>query len=482
MWFHRIKTLLFFFIICALFFPRVVAAAEIPSANIPLDSYVYGYLEKLDGLGYMQAMRTGTKPYTRMQVANWVRQISAEMEAKKDAPEYAKAMLSRLQNEFQQELTLDEEQDGLTLRSFSLEEFYQNKDTYQPLNVYNYGNKYSSSTNETLSLDMENKINDSFLLQLSPRIGFSDHKTTINLTSGYLKTSLDDAVLEVGKDSIWWGQGSRGGLLMTNNATPLNVAKITWADTTLFYSILETNRSDVKYPSFVGIRKDFSVRDFTFGLAMTSILGGEGHMLNRSDYNSWLSGRNAYTNDKWDDIAGGDFRWRLPGLNGLQFYGEIYGEDQSHICKYIPVPSELGELAGFYLPRLSADGSWDAKLEWSHTRPCWYKHGVYTQGYTYYGNIMGDAMGANAYRYNLNLTHYNPNESQFSLNLEQVSRNFTSSIPETTDSLWITTRNPCGKNLYLQTEAGVARTKNSGHIAGDHVNNFFAGLSLTAQW
>jgi hypothetical protein len=479
----RNKMVLFILIVCSIFLPRTVNAAEIPSANVPLGSYVYEYLDKLDGLGYMEGMRPGTKPYSRMQVAAWVDQFGTTMATRQDVPEYATALLARLQREFAPELDAGEDADGFTLHSVTLGGFFQSKESYQPMSSYNNGYKYSSSGNALLSANMEGKINDSLLLQLSPRIDYSGHETDITLESGYIKTSLGDAVLEVGKDSMQWGQAFRGGLLLTDNATPLNVAKITWADTTFFYSILETNRHDVKYPSFVGIRKDFQTGDdFTFGLAMTSMVGGEGHMLNHSDYGSWILGRNASgkASDKWNSIAGGDFRWRMPQLDGLQFYGEIYGEDQSHLLDYIPVPSEMAELAGIYLPRLSADGDWDARLEWAHTRSCWYRHSVYTEGYTYYNNIMGDAMGPAANRYSLSVTYYTPAESRFAFNLERVVNNAAGY--GTTDSAWIAARCPCSDNLFLETTAGVARAKDPAATASGRINNYFAEVSLTAEW
>ena len=60
-----------------------------------------------------------------------------------------------------------------------------------------------------------------------------------------------------------------------------------------------------------------------------------------------------------DDIGGFDFRVRLPGV---QFYGEMYGEDQAH-----GMPSDWGYRGGVYLPQLTRDGSWDLVAEMAHT-------------------------------------------------------------------------------------------------------------------
>lgn len=469
------------FIAIATLLPGTVKAENSLSANIPLNSYIYEYIEKLDGLGYLKDMRTGNKPYTRIQVAKWVQQITGTIESEKTTPPYVKSILSRLHAEFRRELT-HEQLSGLYLRDVTIGETYRSGVSYNPLSTYNYGYKYSPHTNESLSFNLENSVNSHCIIALSPRIAFSSDKNTTSLTAGYIKASFNGVELELGKDSLWWGQGFRGSLLLTDNAKPLTFAKLSWSNTTLFYSILETDRSDVKYPSFVGLRKDFKPgANFTFGAALTSMVGGEGHMLGRGDYHHWLSGTNAYSNDKWNSIAGVDFRWRLPRLNGLQLYGEFYGEDQAHFLKIIPIPSEMAEVVGIYLPRITKNGDWEARLEWAHTTPSWYRHSLYTRGYTYYGDLMGDAIAGNAYRYNVNLTHFSPNGSQFAVNLERVNKK-NSATPQKSDSFWIALRNPLTDDVFLQTAFGLAKTNNFNFIAGDNKTNYFANLIITRQY
>jgi len=492
----------------------LLASQHYLSANIPLDSYVYDDLEKLDGLGYLQDMRTGAKPYTRMQVAKWVQQMAITMNDRPNVPPYAQTMISQLQKTFSQELVTlegDPQQHGISLKEWTLGETYYKGNTlshkfttstYQPLNINQNGYRYAPQANEIFSFRLEGNVNNHLVVSASPRLSYDKvNEASSDLTSGYVKTNMNNVDIQLGKDALWWGQGSRGSLLLTNNATPQTAIKLSNIDpmkpggffkflgptnATLFYSILEDDRSDVKYPSFVGFRGDFTpTTNFTFGAARTSIVGGQGHMLSGwGDYAKWLTGHNADTakTDEWDSIAGGDFRWRMPHWNGVQLYGELYGEDQALALGFIPTPSEIAELVGVYIPRLSPKGDWDAHLEFAHTRQSWYNHFLYTNGYTYQGDIMGDAMGNNAKRYYAKLTHFTLDGSQFALNLERVVQQATLLSPQTIDSIWLSTRTKVTQDIVMNTSFGLANIKNVGYTSGHKARNYDMSVSLTKEY
>lgn len=462
--------------------PGEAAARVCPAANIPLTSYIYDDLEKLDGLGLIEDMRTGSRPYSRSRAAAWVRQAGAAATGRK-LPPYAQKILDRLQREFEHELS-ENTPAPLGVREMAAEAFYGEKAAPLPFVAYNGGNKYSPQANGILSGRLEGRLAGNLLLSLSPRLAVTGDSAAASMNAAYAKIGLGQVEVEVGKDSLWWGQGFRGSLLLTNSAPPLNLAVIRWKDTTFFYSVLENGRTDVPYPSFAGIRSDFKpAQNFTWGAAVASMIGGRGHMLGGRDYWRLVSGENdSIEADKWNTIAGVDFRWRLPKLGGLQLYGEFYGEDQAHVLKVIPVPSELAELAGVYIPRLSKNGDWDARLEWAQTRPVWYGHALYTRGYTYHGDILGDAMGGDARRCSAQITHYTAGGAQYSLNIEQVIRGRSSPQAQRDNSAWLTVRVPCRNDCFLQLSGGLTRTANLDRQAGKNITNRFLQLTFTRLW
>ncbi|HWR45819.1 capsule assembly Wzi family protein [Sporomusa sp.] len=479
------------------------------SPDIPLQSYVYDYLDKLDGLGYLKDMQTGTKPYTRLQVAQWVEQISAMAKEQPAMPKYVESMLNQLQVDFQQELDFlngSKLKHSLAVKEITLTETYYDGDTlsqhrtrstYQPLNINNDRNRFSQNLNHEISMRVEGTLNDHLVVSATPKFTYgTDTHSDTQLAAGYIKTNINNVEFQLGKKPVWWGPGNRGGLLLTNNAQPQtgitigNIDPVTHngllkflgpTNVTVIYSEMEKDRQDVKSPSFFASRADFTPsKNFTFAWSLASIVGGEGKSLSGRDYLDFITGKNAETaaQDKWNSIAGFDFRWRMPQLGGIQFYGELYGEDQA-MAVIIPTPSKVAETLGIYIPRVSADGSWDARLEYAHTTNVWYSHSAYTDGYTYKGNILGDAMGHDANRYYAKLTHYNDNGSSLSLNLENVTQHLSAPSPQKISAAWLATKINLDTNTFLNASAGVAQIKNKGYQAGVSDKNYLVGVSLT---
>ncbi|MEN6566456.1 MAG: capsule assembly Wzi family protein [Veillonellales bacterium] len=487
------------------------------SGNVPLDSYVYDYLDKLDGLGYLRQMQTGTKPYTRMQVAGWVVQMDRLAAEKQEMAPYAKSLLRELKTEFKNELAVlngTARPGGLALREIQFEEnFYHGgtvsqkpwtKSAYQPLNVNNDGYKYGRNANEMLSLRLEGSLGEHLMLSVTPRTDYNstdDSKTTVE--SGYIKTNINNLSIQIGKDANSWGQGVRSHLTYSNNAEPMTSIRLSniepmkikhgyfkflrESNTTFTYARMEGNRSDVPHPSFVAWRKDFTPSDnFTFALEHASIIGGLGHALSGSDYYRLLTGRNAgncssaNTIDEWNTQAGGDFRWRLPHLNGIQVYGEFYGEDRHRYILYYPY--RFAEIMGVYIPRLTRDGSWDATLEVHHTDPCWYMHGTYTDGWVFKGNIIGDAIGNHAKSYYAKVTHYQDNGSQLSFNLEQVKMEYESPASQKFNSAWANYRTKLEQDMFMDLTAGVSHIDNFNFLSGENKRNYKVGLGITKRY
>ena len=509
------------FLAGTLLLPSVVAAkqpagtalllptASYLSANIPLDSYIYDYLDKLDGLGYLTAMRPSAKPYTRMQAAQWVQQIEQELKKNIDVPQYAAAMLRELERELATELAIlngETTDDGLKLREWQVSFVQYDGDTIvterpkvtmQPLNYNNDGFKYDDGFNATLKFRIEGKVDEDLLLSLTPRVtSATDYQNDFSLAAGYLKTRINNVEIQVGKDSLWWGTGKNGTLIMSNNAEPQvgivmrNLKPLRFngllghlgdITNTFIYSELDDDRTDVESPSFVGWRSDFVPgSNFTFGLARTSIVGGKGHALHRSDYWDFIIGKNAYEGDKWNSIAGIDFRWRLPQLNGLQLYGEIFGEDQADGV-VIPTPSKTAYLAGAYLPRLIHDGEWDLTVEWARTNDVWYVHGTYHDGYTHKGDIIGDPLGRDATRYYVKLTNYRSNNSQLSLHYQYTEQN-SGQDPQSIDSAWLSWHRILPDNYSVKVSIGKAKIENFYNHAGRNQDDYFTGITLTKRF
>lgn len=481
------------------------------SSNISLGSYVYGYLEKLSGLGYLPEVLPGTKPYTRLQAARWLRKI--DRSNLDTAPAYVRSMLHNLDKEFAAEL--DTLQNTAPPASFALREIsagatYYDGDTlpnrhtastYQPLNINNNGYRYNPGTNGTLRLQLAGKLGSRALASLTPRLDLRNGEDAdADLEAAYIKTAWGNWELQAGKDPLWWGPGLRGTRALTNNAPPVAGVKISTIEplrarglfkplgkvgVTSFYGKMDEDRTDIQNPGFFGLRTDIQPgKNITIGTSLTAIVGGDGRGLSWSDFWHFLTGENATdpAKDKWNSIAGLDFRWRLPNTHGIQLYGELYGEDQAKALGFLPTPSKNSELVGIYIPRLSPSGDWDAAFEYAHTGTWAYSHWVYTDGYVNAGNIIGDAMGWNATRYYARFTHYSDSANSLSLHLEHLTQDTSYPTPQKLDSVWITTQHFLKRDSYLTAAAGVSFIKNAHYTAGNDERNYLLNLSYTKKY
>ncbi|HEY8464133.1 MAG TPA: capsule assembly Wzi family protein [Bacillota bacterium] len=479
------------------------------SPNIPLDSYIYTYLEKLDGLGYLKAMLPDTKPYTRRQAAQWVSQI--QQTVPEHLPAYARTMLERLIADLGPELAgltvgpavtstcrVEAEWKTVYYDGATLDQYCTNS-SYQPLNINNNGYRFEENFNNLITLQVAGGLGERFVFSVTPRFSYDEvNAATADLVSGYLKSGIGNLGIQLGKEAFWWGPGVRGSLPLTNNATPLTALKLSnldpvqfdgllgflkQGDFTFFYSELDDEREFVKGPSFVGFRATFTPwANLTLGGSLNSIVGGEGHHLSGSDYLEFFTGKNADLpeEEKWNSIAGFDFRWRSPRLAGLQVYGEYYGEDQAG--KFPPLPSHNAYLFGVKLPRLDREGRWELLLEKARTNNAWYRHWVYKEGYVYEDNILGDAMGCNGIRFYLKLSHYWTASSWMSFNAEHLVLNEAAAAPQKVNSYWLSYNRDLQKGLALKATVGWSEVDNLNYQANRSGHNFLGSVGLQKRF
>ncbi|MCF0156863.1 MAG: hypothetical protein HUJ85_07465, partial [Veillonella sp.] len=402
-------------------FASGVGASAPVSPNVPLNSYVYDYVDALYGQGYINQALPTTKPYSRMQVAKWVDSI----DMRGHQPEYIQSMVGQLQKEFQVEL--DSIHSGqaihdVAVKNVSMEVAATNshvRNTVNPTAGYQAfaenrgGYGYENGLNMNTSVAVEGYQGKHLAFAVTPRFDAGGNKGRVSLQAAYAKTSIGNLEIQVGKEDQWWGPMKTGALGLSNNAQARTGVTLTSVEPikiggfmrflgsvkpTMFYSRLSSERQDRQKPDFAGARIEFMpTESFTIGAGMTSIMGGVGHTLSGRDWGKWFTGKNAedVDGDKWDSVAGYDVSYRFPNF---ELYGSAYGEDQSTSSLGIPSLSEIAWTAGVYVPAIGNKGDWNVRLEGGKTNQAWYNNWAYTDGYVHKGNIIGDAMGNDSQR------------------------------------------------------------------------------------
>ena len=479
---------------------NVAAASPLVTADVPLDSNYYLYLDKLEGMGYVSDIPTGTKPYSRLDMAKWV--LQAENVAKtKPMPKYLQTYFNTMRADLAEEIAYlqgdtNKFESNLKLRNAKVEFSYMDQDNsrqgykvspsnggnagewnrahWQMLNHNNNGYRYGDGFNAVGSLNISGSVNKDFALGITPRFSWDkDEHGDASLIDGYVKTHVGVWGVTVGKQPLYWGQGTNGTLAFSNNATPQTMVKLNLlephtfdngllkflgkANVNVFASRLEGNRVETSgteyekdHAPFVGIRVDVMPTDaFTIGLERMSML--------RKFDKDWFFGNNAETKDAegWNDIAGFDMRYRFPGV---QIYGSLYGEDQAHAF-----PCEDAYTVGLYFPQLVKDGSWDLRLEGSQTNWAWYHHWVMQNGWTYKDDIMGDWMGNDARKYYAQVNHYLDNGDRLGLSFVRVDMNRTATNSRQLSEVQLDYSTKLQDALYLDAAVGYGKFDENSH-------------------
>lgn len=492
----------------------VAAASPLVTSNVPLDSRYYDYIDKLEGMGYIKDMPSGTKPYSRLDMAKWLADVNPA-----GMPDYLKVYYDELTADLAEEIAYvkGEKQrfeSNIKLRSASVAFFYVDADStaygykgqqinahWQPLNKNNNGYRYGDGFNAVGKLNISGSLNKDFALSLTPRFSYDkDEHGDASLEEGYVKTHLGVWGIEVGKQPLQWGgKGNKGAFVFSNNATPHTMVKLNLlephtfdngflkflgkANVNVFYSQMEGNRRDQAEGFFpagsnrwqkendgldlLGVRVDITPSDnFTFGLERVSMA--------KSLNKDWLFGENAEADDQWNDIGGADFRLKFPGM---QVYGAAYGEDQAG-----GLPCEYAYSAGLYFPQLSSDGSWDLRLEAAKTNEWWYSHWTFVNGWTYKDDIMGASLGKDALECSATINHYMDNGDRigFQYTNTDFDRHETNNMQM--QEFQINYAKKLKKNMYLDAMVGYAMVDNVSNDKDIDDSTTMVGLGLRWEY
>jgi hypothetical protein len=422
------------------------------SVNVPLDSWVYSALETLEGYGLIDSALSGTRPYARLEVARLVGEAIKKWEdlvARKKPSGFGEeelipALLDRFKREFNVELIDLGFMEGSRASTYLKpvdEVFFKyifqtdnpvvrpqnaNPPTHTIYPIYNNdGIVYRKQNNFSTELQGEARLWNHFSLYYQPIFkAFEGEGATVELEKGYLKAEAVNVEVEVGRDSLWWGPGRNGALLLTNNARPFDLVKLSNPQPfhlpllglfkfNLFWSKLDNEQPSIPHPTLHGLHLDFKPHPiFEVGISQIAIFDGEGRTaLSFSDYFQILYGNKTQTGklDSNQQVSV-DFSLRWPNMDkylpiarSLKFYGEWGAEDTG-----VP-PDRRAYLFGLFLNDLFLSGRMDFRLEYTNTSPAsvpnaWYTHPSYPP--TYHERLFGHHVGSNGEDIFVRLNNY----------------------------------------------------------------------------
>ncbi|MCU0722526.1 MAG: capsule assembly Wzi family protein [Planctomycetes bacterium] len=399
-------------------------AAGQSSPNVSLDDPVYRFLDHLDTLGLIDSRIQGVRPFVRLEAARLL--VEADDLSGVRADRCSSLVRSRLRL-FREAFRAD--------ISARIEPGGDEGDTYwKPLQSlyarYAYldgtdlperdaGRVWNEGSQALVGFATHAVLFDALCFHARPEFrahpqnwtGDPEDRASVVFLETYGKLSAWNLELEGGLDSMAWGQAFHDTLLLSDDAEPLPLIKLTnpmpamlpWVFESLgpfraqlFVSRLMDRRRPVREPWFAGMKLSWKpLPFFEIGAARTFLFAGDGGpdpdvatiLLGSENH----AGRGAQP-DVSDQRAGFDVRLRVPlPYGGASLYAESFGEDESHYF-----PSKWSWLAGVHLAGfLPARNLW-LRAEWAETHETAYAHGTYAPGYAHRLGYPGHDWGNSA--------------------------------------------------------------------------------------
>lgn len=506
---------LYVFVVLSFCMP-LSAYSAVSSSPIPLDSWIYPALTKLSGLNLIDSALASSRPYNRLEAARQVSEALANVERVPPLPVIME-LLSHLQFELADSLS---ELHGGSIASGYLKPVRQLDVDYiyrygadstiagngiearqYALTYNNAGIEYGTGSNVQLRLLGDARIGSILQLNWEPLLLSSgDDSFDLRFQQARISAALGSFELSVGRQSLWWGPGTHGALVLTNNAQPLDMIRLNNPSPILlpwfleylgpfhldvFWSRLEKQRV-VPEPYFAGMRINFKpVPWIEMGASRAVMFGGKGRP--KVDWNEFLTilgGKNLVGDkDTSNSVAAIDLRLRFPFLAGAEIYGEYGGEDEAgHFL------AATAWLAGVYLPRADPSGRLSLRVEYAdlskidNLAPPWYRHGTYRSGYTYEGRVMGHHVGGAAKDLSIDAELLLSRDLRLKLGVDFETRGSDQQVQEKHLESSAQVSWQLNKTVKLEILCQVDRIDNVDYVNGKKKNNYRSQVGLSFHW
>ncbi len=436
--------------------------ASLSSANIALSSPIYGYLEKLAGMGLITSDVKGLRPYSKSEAARLVLEATKNIAVQDaSAPAFAMELITRIRELLPREVFLREHPDkkpqfidynpvsavraryvyldGVP-RDFNRPVFIRGGQSAfgfiggklrpdnnagvlnesgtegTPLVENNNGVIYKRGHNGELRWAAEGYLSDKATALIEPLILASKNDTEVRLNRGYLKLGGGGLELEVGRDENWFGPGTRGALTLSSNAQnfdqiklsspePLDVAWVKhWLGDVKYALVVsrfdetDAGTANRRQPYFIGLK--LALKPYSWFEYGINFVRQQGGpgFSGTTTLQDEIFG-GGYTNHN-NTIAGIDLRFRIPWLRNTELYGEYAGEDSAGFW-----PIVESYVAGIYAPCLTSACRDDLRFEFFWGNPMLYTDFKFPRGYTYHAMTPGHSQGGSAQDFFVRYSH-----------------------------------------------------------------------------
>lgn len=310
-----------------------------------------------------------------------------------------------------------------------------------PFSIFNNeGIDYFDGNNATIQFQSRARLYNMFSFSIQPLLIYNqkfkgiggNDETEFKIHKGYVKLTIDNFEIKWGKDSLWWGPGYHGALLISNNTRPFKMFKTTNPQATLlpwifhylgpfrytlFLSELDKEAASEHPPNskLFGARFDFKPHtQVELGISYLAHFGGDRPGIEGLDLSDYLyiifsSGNRAGDNRDSNKEFAVDAALTIPNIStilpvahSLKLYAEWGGEDEATL------PYKKAYLLGMVFNDIFLAQGLKLRAEYADLSPktgpgAWYEHSYWPM--KNYGRVFGHHAGTDSDDLFIELSH-----------------------------------------------------------------------------
>lgn len=397
-------------------------SSSVGSPYVELDSWIYPAIERLAAMGYIRADYLGIRPWTRLECAELVGEAGDQIRAQEPVSGAANEIYESLLREFQSDLAdageggaaratveslyssvtgihgrplADSDHFGQTIFDNFGRPYQEGISTYNGFSAYATigrfaayvrGEYQAAPSAPAYSLAVRNAIAtmDANPMQAATPIASTGQ---FHLLDAYFTADYAGWDFSFGKQSLWWGPGREDALILSDNAEPMYMFRMTPEKafevpllsrflgpfkTDFFFGKLSGNEFPAR-PAIHGENIRFKpTRNLEIGFTRLVQLGGVGRPLTAGAiWNSYVSVKSSVnyraSRNPGKRTSGFDFAYRVPFVHsGLMVYGESLAPDD---VTPLAAPPRAAWNSGIYMPRFAGISRLDLRVEGGYTDP-----------------------------------------------------------------------------------------------------------------
>ena len=382
-----------------------------PDTVFHFDAWINSALEKLEIDGITGGFHRHTRPRTRRQIAEVIRQAQSRVASGKGKPApIMLKLLEKLQREFAPELArLSNQEDGRGLRARGAIQLRSIRDSSELGPAYEGAFSYDAGGWMTFYQEFEiTNLPGKYPIHgktASKRLKPWREDFAADFKRVYLRFPISKFELLIGRDQLFWGTGFRGAVGLSDNSPPFDLillaGKFGKIRGTSFTAQLDQTWHDQGPRRYLasrylaGHRLDYQISDrVEIGVSELILYGGEAQGVEWQYFNPILPYYASQYNADKDDNVMFIFEVAVRPIDGFRLYAEYLMDDVQYVKANDP--NAVAWLTGLEWNRTLESRRLGIRAEYARVNRWAYTHLVQENQFTHFGSIIGHEIGVDA--------------------------------------------------------------------------------------